>query len=211
MTTIVPPRHETTPRNGSVAAPEARDIHPTVTGSPGGGMTDAARSADTGATARAVAKYSWFAARIGMGFIFLWAFVDKLFGFGYATPAGKGWIDGGSPTNGFLSGSEGPFAGFYTTIAGSAFADITFMLGLAAIGTALLLGIGMRLAAGAGALMMVMMYTVVLPPTTNPLIDDHLILAVLLIGLAAVGAGNTFGLGRRWAATPLVTRLPWLK
>jgi thiosulfate dehydrogenase (quinone) large subunit len=69
----------------------------------------------------------------------------------------------------------------------------------------------MRLAAGAGALMLVMMYTVVLPPTTNPLIDDHLILAVLLIGLAAVGAGNTFGLGRRWAATPLVTRLPWLK
>jgi thiosulfate dehydrogenase [quinone] large subunit len=210
MTTIVPPRHEAAARNGSVAAPAARDIHTMVTASPGG-MTEAARPTDTGATARAVARYAWFAARIGMGFIFLWAFVDKLFGFGYATPAGKGWIDGGSPTNGFLSGSEGPFAGFYTTIAGSAFANITFMLGLAAIGTALLLGIGMRLAAGAGALMMVMMYTVVLPPTTNPLIDDHLILAILLIGLAAVGAGNTFGLGRRWAATPLVTRLPWLK
>jgi thiosulfate dehydrogenase (quinone) large subunit len=209
MTTIVPPRHETADHNGA-AAPAARDIHTTVTGSPGG-MTDAARSTDTGATARAVARYSWFAARIGMGFIFVWAFIDKLFGFGYATPAGKGWVDGGSPTKGFLSGSEGPFAGFYHNIAGTAFANIAFMLGLAAIGTALLLGIGMRLAAGAGALMLVMMYTVVLPPTTNPLIDDHLILAVLLIGLAAVGAGNTFGLGRRWAATPLVTRLPWLK
>ena len=99
MTTIVPPRHETAPRNGSVAAPAARDIHTMVTASPGG-MTDAARSTDThidthigtesGATARMVARYAWFAARIGMGFIFLWAFVDKLFGLGYATPAGKG-------------------------------------------------------------------------------------------------------------------------
>jgi thiosulfate dehydrogenase [quinone] large subunit len=194
-----------------MAAPAARELHTTVTGLPGGGTTDATRATDTSATARAVARYAWFAARIGMGFIFVWAFVDKLFGFGYATPAGKGWIDGGSPTKGFLSGSEGPFASFYTNIAGSAFANIAFMLGLAAIGTALLLGIGMRIAAGAGALMLVMMYTVVLPPTTNPIIDDHLILAVLLIGLAAVGAGNTFGLGRRWAATPLVTRLPWLK
>jgi thiosulfate dehydrogenase [quinone] large subunit len=146
-----------------------------------------------------------------MGFIFVWAFVDKLFGFGYATPAGKGWIDGGSPTKGFLSGSEGPFAGFYHDLAGTTFANWAFMLGLAGIGVALLLGIGMRIAAGTGALLLAMMYTVVLPPTTNPVIDDHLILAVLLIGIAAAGAGNTFGLGRWWNNTPLVKRLPWLK
>jgi thiosulfate dehydrogenase [quinone] large subunit len=210
MTTIVPPRHETASSNGATAAPAARDIHTTVTGTPGG-KADAARSTGSGATARTVARYAWFAARIGMGFIFLWAFVDKVFGFGFATSADKGWIDGGSPTKGFLSGAEGPFAGFYQNIAGTAFANVAFMLGLASIGVALLLGIGMRLAAGAGALMLVMMYTVVLPPTSNPLIDDHLILAVLLIGLAAVGAGNTFGLGRRWTATPFVTRRPWLK
>jgi len=208
--TIVSPRHETAPEN-KAATPAARDIRTTVTGTPGGGTTDATKATGAGAAARAVARYSWFAARIGMGFIFLWAFVDKLFGFGYATPADKGWVDGGSPTKGFLSGAEGPFSGFYQNIAGTTFANVAFMLGLAAIGTALLLGIGMRLAAGAGALMLIMMYTVVLPPTTNPLIDDHLILAVLLIGLAAAGAGNTFGLGHRWAATPFVTRQPWLK
>ena len=55
MTTIVPPRHEPATHNGA-AAPAARDIHTTVTGSPGG-MTDAARSTDTGTTARAVARY----------------------------------------------------------------------------------------------------------------------------------------------------------
>ena len=84
------------------------------------------------------------------------------------------------------------------------------MVGLAAVGVALLLGIGMRIAAGAGALMLTMMYTVVLPPKTNPVIDDHLILAVLLIGIAAAGAGTTLGLGGWWATTPLVKKLPWL-
>ncbi len=29
-----------------------------------------------------------------MGWTFFWAFADKLFGLGYATEAGKGWIDG---------------------------------------------------------------------------------------------------------------------
>ena len=48
--------------------------------------------------------------RVAVGFIFLWAFLDKFFGLGYATAADKGWIDGGSPTKGFLSGVKvGPF------------------------------------------------------------------------------------------------------
>lgn len=158
-----------------------------------------------------VARYTWVAARIGMGWIFLWAFLDKLFGFGFATPAGKGWIDGGNPTKGFLSNAEGPFAGFYHALAGTTFANVMFMAGLLGIGLALLLGIGMRIAAGSGALLLVMMYTAVLPPTTNPVIDDHLIQAILLIGLAATNAGNTLGLGGWWAKTRLVQRLPWLK
>lgn len=200
MTTIVPPRHEKASRNATVAGQVTTDTR-----------TAFADRTGEGATAKAVAKYSWFAARIGMSFTFLWAFVDKLFGLGYATPAGKGWIDGGHPTKGFLSGSKGPFADFYKDLAGTTFADAAFMVGLLAIGTALLLGMGMRIAGGAGALLMIMMYTVVLPPTTNPVIDDHVILAVLFIGLAAAGAGSTIGLGRWWASTPLVKRLPWLK
>ena len=35
-----------------------------------------------------------------LGFEFLWAFLDKTFGFGYATPAERAWINGGSPTKG---------------------------------------------------------------------------------------------------------------
>jgi thiosulfate dehydrogenase [quinone] large subunit len=40
--------------------------------------------------------------------------------------------------------------------------------------------------------------------------DDHLIYAAVLVVLAVLGAGTTLGLGRRWAATPLVRRNTWL-
>ena len=46
--------------------------------------------------------------RIMFGFYFLWAFLDKTFGLGFSTPAERAWINGGSPTRGFLSGVEGP-------------------------------------------------------------------------------------------------------
>jgi thiosulfate dehydrogenase [quinone] large subunit len=85
------------------------------------------------------------------------------------------------------------------------------MLGLAGIGAALMLGIGMRVAAGAGALLLVMMWAAVLPPENNPFMDDHLVYALLAVGLALVGAGDTLGLGRWWANIPLVRRLPFLK
>ena len=51
------------------------------------------------------------------------------------------------------------------------------MLGLLGIGVALILGIGMRVAAVAGALLLVLMWTAVLPPENNPFMDDHLIYA----------------------------------
>ena len=40
--------------------------------------------------------------------------------------------------------------------------------------------------------------------------DNHLIYALVLIGLALVAAGNTFGLGRWWTQANLVRRFPWL-
>ncbi len=134
--------------------------------------------------------------------MFLWAFADKLFGLGHETPAAKAWIEGGSPTTGFLKNTpEGPFAGFYNGLAGQAWADWLFMLGLAGIGTALVLGVALRVAAGAGALMMVLMWAAVLPPENNPVMDDHLVYAIVLVGLALVGAGTTLGLGRWWNGT----------
>ncbi|BCJ69171.1 hypothetical protein [Polymorphospora rubra] len=150
--------------------------------------------------------------RLALGWYFLWAFVDKTFGLGFSTPTERAWINGGSPTAGFLGNAvKGPFAGFYNGIAGAAWADILFMVGLAAIGTALILGIGIRVAAVTGGLLYVMMWTAVLPPDTNPFLDDHLINTAVLAGLALYGAGDTLGLGRVWGRLPLVQRMPWLK
>lgn len=160
--------------------------------------------------------------RIGFGVTFLWAFVDKLFALGFHTGYGQdgtldrfgdaAWINGGSPTEGFLAfGADGPFKGFYNAIAGTWYADWGFMLGLFAIGTALTFGIGMRVAAAAGALLYVMMWTVVLPPENNPVIDDHILGAISLVALAALGAGNTFGLGRLWSSLDLVKKYPVLR
>ncbi|GAB1692663.1 hypothetical protein [Krasilnikovia sp. M28-CT-15] len=150
--------------------------------------------------------------RLALGWIFLWAFLDKLFGLGHETAPAKAWINGGSPTAGFLSkGATGPFQDFYGSFAGAAWADWLFMIGLAAIGTALILGVGMRIAAAAGGLLLVLMWTAVLPPANNPFMDDHLIYAGVLALLALTAAGDALGLGKLWARIPLVQRLPILK
>jgi thiosulfate dehydrogenase [quinone] large subunit len=159
-----------------------------------------------------VARYLLAGIRLALGWIFLWAFLDKTFGLGHDTTATKSWLAGGSPTKGFLgSAAKGPFASFYHGIAGVGVVDVLFMATLLGVGVALILGIGMRLAAGAGALLTVMMWTAVLPPASNPFLDDHLIYAAVLVVLALLGAGNTLGLGRVWSSLPLVRRAIWLK
>jgi thiosulfate dehydrogenase (quinone) large subunit len=155
-------------------------------------------------------RYVWAATRLGLGWIFLWAFLDKAFGLGHETASADSWINGGSPTEGFLSGSVGPFSSIYHSIAGAGLVDGLFMVGLAVIGVLLLLGIGMRFACGAGALMVVLMWSAALPPENNLFLDDHIIYALVLIGLVLAGAGNTLGLGRWWTKTGLVQRFPWL-
>ena len=162
------------------------------------------------------------ALRIAFGLTFLWAFFDKLLALGFSTGRADdgtvdrfgdaAWVNGGSPTEGFLKfGADGPFKGFYNSIAGSAWADTLFMLGLLAIGLALVLGIGMRFAAVAGATMYVLMWSVVLPPDNNPVLDDHLLGAVTVVVLALALAGDTWGLGRWWSRIPLVKHNAYLR
>ena len=171
----------------------------------------------SGPAARALAVL-----RIAFGLTFLWAFVDKLLALGFSTgydEAGKldrfgdaAWINGASPTEGFLKfGADGPFQGFYNSIAGAALVDWLFMLGLLGIGLALTLGIATRLACAAGALLYLMMWTVVLPPENNPVLDDHILGAITLVVLALLNAGDTWGFGKRLAGTRLVQANPVLR
>lgn len=182
-----------------------------------GSASEAARPAATTAVEKIFAG-----TRLIVGGVFLWAFFDKALGWGYATPAGKGWIDGGSPTRGFLSGvATGPLESTFRSWAGAAWADWLFMLGLLGIGVALVAGVALRLAAAAGTLMMALMWAAEWPParhlsdgspsmSTNPVLDYHLVYAVVLIALAAAFAGRTWGLGRAWERLPFVSRNRWL-
>jgi thiosulfate dehydrogenase [quinone] large subunit len=55
------------------------------------------------------------------------------------------------------------------------------------------------------------MWSAVLPPENHVFMDDHLIYASVLVGLALVSAGDTLGLGRWWTGTRLAKRFPFLK
>jgi thiosulfate dehydrogenase [quinone] large subunit len=152
-------------------------------------------------------RYTLAAIRLSLGWIFLWAFMDKMWGLGHETPSAGAWINGGSPTAGFLGkATSGPFASTYQSIAGDTWADTLFMVGLAGIGIALILGVAMRIAAVAGALMTVLMWTAVLPPANNLFMDDHLIYAMVFVLLALTSAGRTLGLSRQWERLPIVNR-----
>jgi len=123
--------------------------------------------------------------RIFLSFTFLWAFFDKLFGLGFATVADKAWINGGSPTYGFLTNAtQGPFADIFRSLAGVALVDWLFMLGLLGIGLSLLFKRFLRIGISAGVILMALMYLAIIPPENNPLIDDHIIyiVSLLLIG-----------------------------
>ena len=141
--------------------------------------------------------------RILLGWQFVWAFLDKTFGFGRATASGDAWIHGGRPTAGFLAGvtskeSDNPFKSFFKIFEGHAWADWVFMIGLAGIGICLIVGFGMWIACISGAVMLLLMYAASWPIAQNPFLDDHLLNAVVLIALLACNAGAYLGLGKRW-------------
>ncbi|GII62601.1 hypothetical protein Skr01_26860 [Sphaerisporangium krabiense] len=158
------------------------------------------------------AQYIWATARIALGWVFLWPFLDKLFGLGFATPADRAWIAGGSPTTGFLKGTgQHGLGGFFTALAGHAWVDWLYMLGSLGIGGALIVGAGVRIAAITGTILLLMLWAAQLPLVYNPFLDEHILYAIVLIGLASVSAGDTFGIGRWWGETALVHRYPILK
>lgn len=159
----------------------------------------------------------WLAVlRLSIGFIFLWAFLDKTFGLGYSTPAERAWINGGAPSQGFLLSDAvvGPLKPFFTAIA-SPISDVLFMIGMIAIGVAVMLGIGLRVSAVVGSVIMLAMFLAQWPfganaSSNNPVVDYHIIHALALIVCASLAAGDTWGAGKQWKSLPIVRRNRWL-
>jgi thiosulfate dehydrogenase [quinone] large subunit len=148
--------------------------------------------------------------RIVMGLIFLWAFLDKLFGLGFATTVDKAWINGASPTSGFLMfAARGPFAPIFKSLAGIAVIDWLFMIGLLLIGLALILGISRKIAGYSGAVMMFLMWAALLPPEHHPFLDEHIVYLLVLIILANVK--TKLSLSKWWLSTEIVKRFPFLE
>ncbi|HEX5447898.1 MAG TPA: hypothetical protein VFW90_01720 [Candidatus Saccharimonadales bacterium] len=151
--------------------------------------------------------YALSALRIGLGYIFLWAFIDKLFGLEFSTCKGVGlgcsqaWLHGGSPTAGFLGhAATGPLAGFYHHLAGQAWVDWLFMLGLLFVGIGLFFGTWVKSAAAAGIVMLALFWSSLLWPTATPGVDEHIIyILVMLVFLF----GN---FPQKWTV-----KLPWIK
>lgn len=161
--------------------------------------------------ARTPSDYVWTVLRIGLGWVFLWAFLDKTFGLGFSTPAERAWVNGGSPTFGFLSNTSGWFADVFQALAGITAVDVLFMAGLFGVGLSLLLGIAIRIGAYAGIALMALMWLAVLPPSTNPILDDHVIYALALWGVAVTRHTQALSLERYWVDLPFVKAHPALQ
>jgi thiosulfate dehydrogenase [quinone] large subunit len=161
-------------------------------------------------------------ARVVIGFTFLWAFLDKLFGLGFATPSARAWINGGTPAQGFIKGIDGPFHDVFQIVANPV-GDWLFMAGLLGIGVAMIAGAGLRIAAVAGTLLMLFMFMAEWPAattlvdgkvvsgSTNPIVDSHWHEALLLIISAVTLAGDTWGLGKWWGNLGFVRKHRWLR
>jgi len=152
-------------------------------------------------------KYIWGLLRILMGWMFLWAFIDKLFGLGFSTASAKAWINGVSPTFGFLKfATKGPLASFYQGLAGSPFVEWLFMIGLLFIGIALLFGVFVKIASYSGIIMLFLIYISAFPPEHNPFLDKHIIYGFLMAGFIISNAGQALGFGKWWSKQEIVKK-----
>lgn len=152
--------------------------------------------------------------RIAIGFIFLWAFFDKLLGLGFSTCrqddgsikylCDDAWVNGARITEGYLGSSTGPFADFFADLGKQAWTDWPFMLGLFGIGFALCFGVGTKLVMFAGPAMLALMYVSHYWPGTagamqNPFVEEHMVEALAIIGIVLVELGHqSIGFGTWW-------------
>jgi thiosulfate dehydrogenase (quinone) large subunit len=166
--------------------------------------------------------YALALARIALGFIFLWAFFDKLIGLGFApcrdelgdihVACSQAWANGGSPTAGFLGhATQGPFASSYHRLAGHSWVDLLFMAGLLTVGLGLILGVAVRLSTVIGSVMLLLMWSSLLWPANNPVVDEHIVYILVLMGINMSNSQQRWGLREWWAKTGLVKAAPFLE
>lgn len=156
--------------------------------------------------------YALASVRMIIGFMLLWAFFDKMFGLGMRTQPGMGMIDGGSPTAYYLAyEAHGIFEGIWNALAGNAVVDILLMFGLLAVGLGMILGIASRLSTIGIVIMMVLMYSLSVPPLDNPLFDYHVVYALVSLAVLWFGGYKVLSLRLKWDGLPVIRDHPILQ
>ena len=161
--------------------------------------------------------------RIGIGLIYLWAFISAGFGVHYtnqvvnndaAAPQqvqykwdfdvepDDGWITSGftkSPTEAYVDNNlHGPLA-FIPQNLPVGLDDFGWMFALGGLGLALTFGFCSRIAGWGGFALNIMIWFSTFPPSTNPIFDaEHFMFAFILLLLMWIQASNYWGIGRWW-------------
>lgn len=137
-------------------------------------------------------KVSLVLLRVSFGWLFFYAGLSKILN--------PDWSAAG-----YLGGAK-TFGSFYNLFLGDSILPIINFInewGLTLLGVSLILGLFVRPAALFGAALMILYYFPVLEfPRIMPhsyLVDDHIIYALVLVFLAAIGAGHVWGLDKLWA------------
>lgn len=166
--------------------------------------------------------------RIGLGLMYLWAFISQGLGvtytnvapteqpppsnsaaaeevqyrweFGY--DADKGWISSGfshSPTEAYIEkNAHGPVGALLKALP-TGVTDFGWMFALGGLGIALTFGLFSRIAGWGGLILNLMIWGAAFPPSSNPLIDgEHMAFALSILLLMWIQASNYWGFGRWW-------------
>ncbi|WP_336002226.1 hypothetical protein [Halorientalis halophila] len=160
--------------------------------------------------------YALVGLRVVMGWTLFQGGITKLITYLDGNPE-TNWTAAGYLANAIPEGN--PLMGMWGSMAGSPLIDQLVMWGLTLTGLGLILGALVRWNAFWGAVMMMFFWAASLqggllqglPLAHGWVIDDHVVYAMLLFGLGAIGAGRILGLDAKIEEMGFVKSNPWLR
>jgi thiosulfate dehydrogenase [quinone] large subunit len=157
--------------------------------------------------------------RIGVGIIFLWAGLEKVFGpepfsaagfLEFATGGTLGWPFVSEPVEGAVyNPTQGLWAGLATNDGAMAVVNVLVPWGQIGIGLGLILGLLTRFSAAMGGLMMLFFFLAAWE-FEHGIVNQHVTYALVTAFIGLIGAGNYYGLDRRFASAVSPSIRRWL-
>ena len=160
--------------------------------------------------------YALVGLRVVMGWVLLQGGLTKLVTYLDGNPE-TNWTAAGYLANAIPEGN--PFMGMWGNMAGSPLIDMLVMWGLTLTGLGLIVGAFVRWNAFWGAVMMMMFWAASLtggllqglPIAHGWVVDDHVVYAMLLFGLGAIGAGRILGVDGYLEELDFVKENRWVR